>query len=199
MNPIIAKAEKYVTSLLRTQLPHLYTYHSLRHTQEVVRSTKELIEGENVNEIDSENLIIAAWFHDVGFTKGHENHEEKSKEIAATFLKQNEVSDERIVEITNLILATKVEYKPRNLSEKVIRDADCAHFKGKRFSEISALLRNEWKVTSQKTFTDIHWTKENISFLTKQHQFYTNFAIKNWQKGKDENVALLFKALLKQE
>jgi len=67
MNTLIAEVEKHVSGILRTQLSHMYTYHSLSHTQRVVKSTRELIEGEKIDEIDSENLIIAAWFHDVGY------------------------------------------------------------------------------------------------------------------------------------
>ena len=199
MENLLIEVEKYVSDLLRKQLPHVYTYHSLSHTQRVVKSTKELIESEKIDDNDSENLIIAAWFHDVGYIHGYEDHEVKSKEMTTEFLKKHDVSDDKIAQISSIILATKMGYDPKNLSEKIIRDADCAHFKSKGFSEISELLRNEWEQTCEKSFGDSEWTKENISFLTKEHQFYTDQAINNWQKGKDKNLASLFKTLKKQK
>ena len=199
MDSLITEIERYVSQLLRTELSHNYTYHSLSHSQRVVKSVKELIEGEKIDEKDAENLLIAAWFHDVGYIYGYENHEDKSKEIAVAFLKDHAVEDDKINQVSDLILATKIVHDPQNLLEKIMRDADCAHFKSKNFVEISELLWTEWEETCDKTFNDIEWTRENISFLNKQHQFYTNYAINNWQKGKDKNLALLFKTLKKQK
>jgi len=201
MNQFLTDVEKYVTSLLRRELSHVYVYHNLSHTQRIVKYTKELIENENVNENDAENLLIAAWFHDTGFIEGADNHEEKSAEIASKFLKEQTIPIERIKEISNIILATKVDYEPKNLLEKIIRDADCAHFGSKEFTEISELLRHEWEQASNKILSDVEWIEDNISFLTKHHLFYTMHAINTWQSGKDKNIASLFKNLkkLKQE
>jgi len=201
MNQLLADAEKYVTLLLRSELSHVYIYHNLSHTQRTVKYTKELIENENVNENDAENLLVAAWFHDTGFIVGAENHEEKSAEIASKFLKEQDIPVERTEEISNIIMATKVDYEPKNLLEKIIRDADCAHFGSKEFFEISDLLRHEWEHTCNKILSETEWIEDNISFLTKHHLFYTSHAINTWQSGKDKNIASLFKTLkkLKQE
>jgi hypothetical protein len=80
-----------------------------------------------------------------------------------------------------------------------MKDADCAHFKSKNFSEITELLRNEWEETTDNKFSDSEWTQANINFLTKEHQYYTDYAINNWQQGKDKNLAALFKTLKKQK
>lgn len=37
MSTIIEKAEQHVTNLLRNDLPHTFVYHSLGHTQRVVK------------------------------------------------------------------------------------------------------------------------------------------------------------------
>jgi hypothetical protein len=95
-------------------------------------------------------------------------------------------------------MATKMTYEPQNLLEKIMCDADTAHFGSKNLTEISELLRHEWEETCDKNFSDKDWTQENISFLTKHHQFYTNHARNNWQDGKEKNLASLFKTLKKQ-
>tara|TARA_R110002073_G_scaffold108336_3_gene243355 strand:- start:28202 stop:29398 length:1197 start_codon:yes stop_codon:yes gene_type:complete len=199
METILLEAEKYVSSLLNDELKHHYMYHNLSHTQRVVSATKEIIEGEQIEADDANKLIIAAWFHDTGYTKSVNNHEELGVAVAKEFLKKYEVSDDFIDGVCHLIMATKMGYEPLNLLEKIIRDADSSHFKDKDYSQISELLRHEWELSQDKTYEDIPWIEENISFFTKHHRYYTNFALENWQEGKDKNLASLFKNLSKLE
>lgn len=199
MEQLILETEKYVSSLLNDDLPREFVYHNLSHTQRVVAATKQIIEGEQIGEDDAHKLILTAWFHDTGYTKGKDNHEEASVAIAKAFLKDHNVSDQLIDEISHLIMATKMGYEPLNTMERIIRDADCSHFPEKNYSEISELLRREWEVVQNKKYTNIEWIQENISFFTKHHRFYTDFALENWQSGKDKNLASLFKSLSKQE
>ena len=199
MDTIITEAEQYVTSLLRTKLSHNFLYHNLAHTQRVVKFTKALIEAEKVSTKDANALIIAAWFHDIGYTEGSTDHEAKSVTIATPFLKERNIDDATISKITDLILATKMDYEPTNLLEHIIRDADCVHFKSKNYTEISDLLRAEWELDKGTVYSDSEWTEKNILFYTKHHRFYTNFANDNWQKGKDRNLVNLLKTLKKQK
>ena len=109
------------------------------------------------------------------------------------------VSEDFIDQVSHLIMATKMEYEPLNQYESVIRDADSAHFKDKDYSGVSELLRREWELSMDKKYTDIEWIEENISFFTKYHRYYTEYALENWQSGKDKNLAALFKSLNKQK
>jgi predicted metal-dependent HD superfamily phosphohydrolase len=199
MENLLIVVEKYVSSLLRNELPHTFIYHSLGHTQRVVKSTKELIEDEHISGNDTENLLVAAWFHDVGYTKGCENHEESSIAIMKAFLKKNVIDEDRIVKVSNLILSTKMGYEPQTHLEKILNDADNSHFGKKGYVEICDLLREEWEQLGQKTFTDTEWTQENITFFTQHHRFYTDYALENWQQTKDKNLASLLKLLKKQK
>lgn len=199
METLLLEAEKHVSSLLNNELKHHFLYHNLGHTQRVVAATKEIIEGEQIGEEDANKLIMAAWFHDTGYTKSIKNHEELSVEFATKFLKDHNVADDFIDGVSHLIMATKMGYEPLNHLEKVLRDADCAHFKDKDYSEVGELLRREWELSQDKRYDDIEWIKENISFFTKHHRYYTDFALENWQGGKDKNLASLFKSLNKQE
>lgn len=199
MDTIIIEAEQYVTALLRDKLSHIFLYHNLTHTQRVVKFVKSLIEAEKVSQDDADALIIAAWFHDIGYTEGSENHEAKSVTIATLFLKDHNVDDATIAKVSRLIMATKMDYEPLDLLEKIIRDADCVHFKSKNYTEISDLLRAEWELDKNTVFSDSEWTEKNIVFCTKHHRFYTDYANNNWQKGKDRNLVGLLKTLKKQK
>ena len=187
MSTLIGKVEKHVFNLLNIDLGRKYVYHNLAHTQRVVEHIKELIENLEIAKTDAENLEIAAWFHDTGFVKGAENHEEESVKIATEFLTSNKISAKRIEAISNLILATKMNHHPKDDLEKIIMDADCAHLASKNFFDYTSLLRKEWELTGVKTQTNIKWIAGNIKFFTQYHRFYTEHALKEWTKSKGSN------------
>ncbi len=199
MEKVLVEVEKHVTSLLQNDLSHTFVYHNLGHTLRVIKGLKELIEGEKIDDKNAEDLLVAGWFHDVGYIQGCEEHEEKGAQLASVFLKKLQVDDARISNIKNLILATKMGYEPKTLLERTIRDADNSHFGKKSYNEISELLREEWEQTGKETFTDSKWSQENITFFTKHHRFYTDYALNNWQQTKDKNLSSLYKSLKKQK
>ncbi|PQB03305.1 phosphohydrolase [Polaribacter filamentus] len=194
---LLNNAEKFVIDLLNKKLASIYVYHNLVHTQSVVEKVIELAENLKVDEISSENLQLATWFHDTGFIKGATNHEEESVLIFTQFLTQNTIEAKRIEVISALILATKIGHQPANDLEKIIIDADCAHLGSKNFEDKTSLLRKEWEIAENKIHSDAEWTAINLEFLTQKHRYYTDFALKNWSKIKSKNIASLLKDLKK--
>ena len=195
MSTLVINAEKHALNLLSSGLDTKYVYHNLAHTQRVVKKVKELMVNMGVNEVDAQNIEIAAWFHDTGFTKSADNHEKESVRIVTDFLKGQNVEEKRIKAISNIILATVMGHKPKNILEKIIVDADCAHLASKNFFDYTSLLRKEWELTRLKTVTYQDWIKENINFFTVQHRFETDYALKNWTKRKEKNLSKLMKDL----
>jgi predicted metal-dependent HD superfamily phosphohydrolase len=193
MDNLLLEAEKFVIHLLNNNLNTSFLYHSLSHTQLVVEKTKELIEGMEINETSAQHLILAAWFHDTGFTKGADKHEEKSALIATKFLKSHNVAGNDIEIITSIILATIMDYAPKNDLERIIRDADTAHLGIKNFSDSTELLRREWELSCDKMLTEAEWLKTNIDFLF-DHKFNTDYALANWGSTKNKNLAQLLKS-----
>ncbi|MFT5761795.1 MAG: putative metal-dependent HD superfamily phosphohydrolase [Polaribacter sp.] len=193
METLLLNAEKYVFLLLTTELSRDFFYHNLSHTQRVVNATKELIEGENISEVDANVLLLAAWFHDVGYVKGIENHEEASVRIVTNFLEEYNIDDSIINNVNRLIRATKMDVEAGDVLEKIIKDADCIHFSKKNFSDISDLLKEEINLVYDKNLSEVDWIKENINFLANKQHYFTSYAQENWQQGKDKNLAQLFK------
>ncbi|WP_242202184.1 Pycsar system effector family protein [Aestuariivivens insulae] len=194
MDHLIPEAEKFTTRLLNEELDNTYVYHNLAHTQRVVEKAKMLADLSNLNDRDKALLLIATWFHDTGYIKGFEKHEEESAKIAVSFLKEHDCTEDDIEIIKRLILATRKDYEPKHLLEKIIRDADCAHIGSKNYAMVSELLRKEWELTCDKTLTEEAWLKENIDFLSIHHRFYSDAASANWDKGKGRNLSQLLKA-----
>ncbi len=193
MEEVIKASENYASTILLDDLSSDFLYHNLTHTKRVVNKTKELIKGENLEGKEADLLIIAAWFHDLGYTKSVENHEEISAGMAEEFLKKRDLDKGSIDLIKSIILATRIEHEPENKLEMIIRDADCAHFANKNYDEIGELLRSELELTQDKHFTDMDWVNESIRFFKDVQRFYTDYAMENWQKGKERNLARLLK------
>ncbi len=193
MSTIIEKTEVFVTDLLSNQLGSEYLYHNLRHTQRVVKNTKELLDFYDLNAKENDALVLAAWLHDTGYTQGSENHEEASCAIARSFLEENNYDTAAIDTVCNLILATRRYYDPTNLSEQIIRDADASHLGHNTYEETSEMLREELSLLGIADFSQKEWRDTNIQMFQTEHRFYTDYAKNNWQKGKDENLANLIK------
>ncbi|GAA4293826.1 Pycsar system effector family protein [Aestuariibaculum suncheonense] len=193
MSQLIENTEAFVFNLFKSQLDQTFLYHNLTHTERVLRSLREIIEHSNIKPEDAEILELAALLHDTGYTKTTAGHEEESVKIATEFLTKNKVDQSTIDAINNCILATKFEGTPTTELEKIIRDADSSHFGKPYFDEASEFLRKELEIQGIKNHSTSEWLDENIKVLTKKHEFYTDYALKNWQKQKEENLAKLIK------
>jgi predicted metal-dependent HD superfamily phosphohydrolase len=192
---LIEQAEDFVAKQLKDKLSNSYTYHNINHTREMVAAVLKLADGMSVNPSDKEILLIAAWFHDVGYINGCANHEDSSSTIATQFLKEKGKSDEYITKIVNLIKATAKEYVPQTLLEKIIKDADYYHLFSDDYMSSCEVLRKEWENTEDKTYSDKDWATENWDFLVNKHQFYTDFALEHWQPLKEKNIKRILKKI----
>ncbi len=199
MSDLLSKTEDFVTNLLVNELDSNYLYHNLRHTQRVVKSTKELLDAHNLEKKENELITLAAWLHDVGYTKGTVNHEANSCEIAKEFLNKEGYEENRIEEVSALIMATKREHEPKNLKEEILRDADSSHFGQTSYADTSEMLRQELSLLGIADFSAKDWRSSNIKMFQTEHRFYTDYAKKNWQEGKDQNLKRLVKNLKKQK
>ena len=199
MSNLIEKTEKFVFDLFKNELDQTFLYHNYTHTARVLRSLREIIANSDIDKSDAEILELAALLHDTGYTKSRENHEEESVKIATAFLKDNSV-DEKIIESVNeCIIATKFKDSPKTELGKIMRDADASHFGKKYFSEASEFLRKELEIQDIATYSSNEWLDNNIDVLTKKHEFYTDYALKNWQPIKEKNLAKLIKSKKKRK
>ena len=63
---------------LEQELSPEFTYHNVEHTISVVQATQQLCEDEKLDEHHTKILMTAALFHDAGFLRNYNNHEEIS-------------------------------------------------------------------------------------------------------------------------
>ncbi len=191
MTSTVEKAKKFVFELFKDELPNTFIYHNYKHTERVVKNTQELIDNSEIHVKQQEPLILAAWLHDIGYTSTYKGHEEESEKMARDFLKENGADEHLINEVSRIIIATTPNREPKDLSEKIIKDADTSHLAKEYFEEVSELLRQELQLQKIKNFTVREWVQQNIQLFTKKHRYYTDYAINNWEEGKHENLLSL--------
>ena len=191
---MVNEAKDFVSTLLKHKLDSRFTYHNLNHTQRVVKSVKTLLNFHKLETKEEENLLIAAWFHDTGYTTDLKNHEETSCEIATRFLSDRGYTATGIAKVCAGIRATRRHYQPQNLYEAMLRDADASHFADKNYNAIAESLRKELQQLGIAQYSISAWRDENIAMFRNEHQFYTPYAQQYWEPKKQENLAQLLKA-----
>ena len=193
MSDIVQAADDFILHLFKEKLPNTFTYHNYTHSKRVYKSINEIIENSEVSDTDATVLRLAALLHDTGYIHTREGHEEESVKIATKFLEEQGVSEEIIEGVKKCIMATKFKDTPNNALEEMIRDADASHFGKDYFKEASEFLRQELKLQGVKEYTAVEWREENILVLSDKHQYSRDYALKNWQRPKEDNLASLLK------
>ncbi|MDH3651638.1 MAG: hypothetical protein OEQ53_18285, partial [Saprospiraceae bacterium] len=82
---LLKKVQSYAREHLTTKIPGAYLFHSAQHTEEVVEAAKDLTKGYPLKKNEAEDMLIALWFHDLGFSQGWEEHESRSAQLAHDF------------------------------------------------------------------------------------------------------------------
>jgi predicted metal-dependent HD superfamily phosphohydrolase len=196
MNSIIQEAEKFVLDYLNENLKPEYVYHNFKHTKFVVSKIEELIKTEKLNQTEKEIVILAGWFHDIGYTIDKVKHEDHSVTIATNFFLDKNYNKENLEKILSCIKATKLNEKPLTILENILCDADFSHLASSDYKIISEQLRNEFENIGCGTYTNKEWLLENIAVFNN-HKYYTKHANLNWNLIKSKNLTVLKKSLKK--
>lgn len=162
---ILRKASNYVFSLFKESLSKKLVYHNYKHTFEIVKEARALGEEYKLNDADMEVLLLAAWFHDTGYIDTYVGHEERSVDIAATFLNEEGYPEERIQVITDCIMATQSEQPSATLLQEILADADISNIGKENFFANAELLRVEWEIYQNRFFSDAEWARFQLDFL----------------------------------
>jgi len=173
---LIKQAKSALLELFNQQQPSHLLYHSYQHSIEVAETCLLIAQNETLTPQERENLLIAAYFHDIGYLMGYQNHENSSKKFAQQWLEAQHFPQEGIHQILACIEATRFGHNPQNLLEQIIADADIS-YGIKKYKLRSRLLRSEWESahTIAKTYPKMEWLKLQTQFLS-QIRFHTDYA-----------------------
>lgn len=192
----VNQVRDHVSKIFRVNTPSENVYHNLGHTIEVVNAVKEIATAEGIDDEESELLLVAAWFHDLGYIKTCEGHEDLSIEYANNFLNDNNYPEEKIQKIASLIGATKIPQNPKNNLEEILCDADLHHLGTKNTEQKGDLYRLEMEKRCEMVCTDEEWLETSANFFN-QHRFFTSYAIEMFGVQKNINLIKIEKQLKK--
>lgn len=190
---LLSAVRNYVTDLFTRQVRSEFVFHSLEHTEDVVEACSYMADHYRLNDEDRQVLLLAAWFHDTGYTKGEATgHEDESIKIATVFLTRQNLDEALIQRVTSCIEATRMPQSPVNLVEKILCDADLYHLATDDFKARSQLLKQEQEGILGLKIDKKEWRKNNINFL-ENHKYFTDYGQEKLEHQKLDNLMALKK------
>lgn len=183
---ILAKARAHALSLVET-VDH-YPYHNVGHTIDVYARTSYLCDMEGVAEDEKTDLLLAALFHDTGFSVMYPQNESVGADIAERFLRSLGYPEERIVRVRRIILATVVFTKPGDLLEKIIQDADLDNLGRRDCLLRTNAYRSELQAHSPTAFDETGFLNFTEKLLDGGFSFHTETARREREEGRIRNL-----------
>lgn len=174
---------------LRANLPKPLLYHCAEHTERVLIAAEYIAIQEKISGHSLLLLKIAVLYHDIGFLKTYEDHEDESIAIAMSELPGYKFSEVDIETICGMIQATRIPQQINNQLEAVIADADLEYLGTPDFEPISQNLFLEIK-HKQPDLTIEAWDRIQIGFLEKHH-YFTDFGKAHLEPAKQVHLQAL--------
>jgi hypothetical protein len=188
----IREAREYALDYVRTHMPDKHYFHNQAHVEQVVHAAEQLAGAAGLDTSDRAALLIAAWFHDLGYAEGAKDHEARSAAKARLFLEERQAEASFIRTVEAAILATRMPQNPENHLQSLMADADLSHLGGTDYWHFIGLLREEMKAAQGKVMDDEEWLAFEVSFMEK-HRFHTLEAETLFGKRKKKHLKKLRK------
>ncbi len=184
---IVRRASEYIFKLFKEKLSKKLVYHNYRHTFDTAQEAEDLGKLHNLPPDELQDLVLAAWFHDTGYINTYEGHEAESVRYATEWLTAQNYPQERIQRITHCIMATKHGTEPENLLHELLVDADMSNIGKSTFFATAELLRVEWEIFQDRSFSDREWEQFQMDFLLST-TFHTNEAQRKYAEQLGLNI-----------
>ena len=163
-------------------------YHNIKHTEMVVEAARQIGQHYQLNDVDFFTVVVAAWFHDIGYLNGEPaGHEERGAKMAQSYLEGTGVEHAVIEAVCRCIIATKLPQRAVGLTEQIVCDADLYHLGTDAFGDRNKLMRKEAEALQDKKISKDEWRRTTIRFL-EGHQYYTDYCRLLLNEQQQENL-----------
>ncbi|ALD22455.1 Pycsar system effector family protein [Hymenobacter sp. DG25A] len=195
---IVKKAKKFIEVFFEEKLPKQLVYHSFKHTATTVKEAAALGQAAGLSATDLEMLLLAAWFHDTGYTEVYDGHEYRSMAIAEQWLTEQSYPPERIAVVKDLIKATHRDETCETEMQKLLMDADMSSLGREDFLSNAEILRAEWEAALGKTYSTPEWAEYQLDFLLT-FKFLSDTGKERYKEQLKDNIKAQRKQLKKTE
>ena len=121
ISSVLAAAQAYVTRQYESHPDPVLVYHNLVHTSQVVQAADQISAYYRLSEADHLIVMLAAWFHDMGYLEGERtSHESAGADAVLAFAKAQGLPEATGRAAADCILATKMPQQPNNLLEQIV-------------------------------------------------------------------------------
>ncbi|MEM6524154.1 MAG: Pycsar system effector family protein [Bacteroidota bacterium] len=189
---LLKSSREYAESILK-KLPKGYYYHNLEHTRDVVEAVSKIGASSNLTDEDLELVLLAAWYHDLGYSCNYESHEDESIKLMRKKLTELGLEQYKIEKVASIIKSTEMPQSPVDELGKIMCDADLFHLSSGAFEDKSEELRKELAEICNKKFDQDEWRHSTVEFITS-HSYFTNFAKVKLEPKKKKNLKKLKKS-----
>ncbi len=189
-NENVKKYREIAEEILKNNLKSAFVYHTIDHTRSVVNAFEEIGKATNLSDRELELGLIAAWFHDTGYSEKCTMHETESVRIFNKLKSAGDFTEKEAEIVHKLILSTKMPQQPSSVLEEVLCDADLHHLGTDSFYDLSTLLRKEIEEESGIVIGKEKWNRDSYYFI-RDHTFFTSYAKEKYSAKKEENTSLL--------
>lgn len=190
---LLQDVEAHVEKYIQEEVNADFVYHNFQHTCAVVEAATELAEHYEVSDDDRLAIVLAAWFHDTGYSEGWEEHEERSVQNATEWLASKGVTDQKLIDgISGCIRATKMPQQPQSFLEEIVADADLSHLGDLSYWDRCGRVRQEFAITRNMIMSDQEWIDFELGFMLN-HEFHTEAARELFGDRKSKHVKQLYK------
>jgi len=188
-NKILKQADDFIFTLFKNAENRSLIFHDYKHTADVVKASEEIGKESGLDSDQLELVMLAAWFHDVGYLDVCKGHELISAKTAEEFLIQQNYNPEKIKTVKESILATQLDVHPKNILEEVICDADVLNVGTNDYLMRSKLLREEMEQITGELVDEKEWLEGELNFLNS-HKFFTRYVQLKYSETKAKNIVI---------
>jgi adenylate cyclase len=185
--------QEIILDKLEKELPKYLYYHNVKHTVDVVTEVELIGWAEGCTDEEILLLKTAGLFHDAGHTIAYDNHEDLGCGLAREFLPQYGYTQEQIDKICEIIMATKLPPKPKNILEAIICDSDLDYLGRSDMIPVSNTLFKE--LAEQNKISSFNaWNKLQVKFISG-HQYFTQTARNLREVNKQKQIERISKLI----
>jgi len=188
---LVKETKQYVKDIFYNEISDDFYLHNFAHTEQIVDASVEIAKATELNEEDTELVLVAAWIQDIGYYKSYNDHETHSKEMARQFL-EGKLPEPKIGIILNAIEATRIPQKPKDTVGQILCDADLYYLATDQFMAKCMLLKKEQEAHGRDILSEKQWNAETLRFV-HTHSYFTNYGKYVLTKKKEKSIGKLRK------
>lgn len=184
---ILDQVKTHIEDAFDSRQDNKLVYHNFAHTEHVANHAVELANHYKLEDKDFFIVLVASWFHDLGYLDKWEQHEQRGAEAAAEFLRQRGVDEDTIASVIGCIMATKMPQSPEGLLQQIVCDSDLYHLGSSEFKDRNRLMRKEAENLLDKEIDKDVWRLGTIK-LMESHHYHTDYCINKLNAQKEKNL-----------